>query len=249
MRRNRSGTVAGRGPVVEALRAGVPATDLYVARGVRDARIREAVGAAERAGIPVVATSRQELDALVGGHHQGVAMRLREHGYADPDDLLLRAEEAGEPPLVVALDGITDPHNLGAVVRSVAAFGGHGVVVPGHRSAGVGVGAWKASAGTLAHVPVGRAPNLTRVLERYQRRGLFVAGLAATGAVSLAELEVAVDPLVLVLGAEGRGLSRVAAKACDVLVTIPMAGRAESLNASVAAGIALYEIARRRRAQ
>jgi 23S rRNA (guanosine2251-2'-O)-methyltransferase len=143
----------------------------------------------------------------------------------------------------VALDGVTDPRNLGAVVRSAAAFGADGVVVPSRRSAGVTAGAWKASAGALSRVPVARAVNLTRALESYKSRGLFVAGLDASGDTDLHEMTVADGPLVLVVGSEGRGLSRIVAAACDVVVRIPMASGTESLNAGVAASIALYEIA------
>jgi 23S rRNA (guanosine2251-2'-O)-methyltransferase len=143
----------------------------------------------------------------------------------------------------VALDGVTDPRNLGAVVRSAAAFGADGVLVPSRRSAGVTAGAWKASAGALSRVPVAQAVNLTRALEAYKQQGLFVAGLDASGETDVDEMTVADGPLVLVVGSEGRGLSRIVANACDVLVRIPMASGTESLNAGVAASVALYEIA------
>ena len=147
---------------------------------------------------------------------------------------------------MVALDGVTDPRNLGAVVRSVAAFGGHGVVVPERRSAGMTAAAWKVSAGAAARVPVARASNLTRALEDLKASGCFVVGLDTGGDVALPDLELAGEPLVLVVGSEGKGLSRLVREACDAVVSIPMAGRVESLNAGVAAGVALYEVARRR---
>jgi 23S rRNA (guanosine2251-2'-O)-methyltransferase len=165
-----------------------------------------------------------------------------EYNYAHPDDLLQR----GKPPLIVALDSVTDPRNLGAVVRSAAAFGANGVLVPERRAAGVTAGAWKTSAGTLATVPVARATNLVRALKSYQSAGLFVAGLDARGATGIDALDAASGPLVLVVGSEGKGLSRLVADTCDLLVNIPMPGKAESLNAGVAGGIALYEIARHR---
>ena len=180
--------------------------------------------------------------------HQGVALKIRPYDYAHPDDLLDRARAAGEPPLITALDAITDPRNLGAIVRSVAAFGGHGVLVPARRSAQVSAGAWKASAGALARVPVARATNLVRALASYQEAGLFVAGLDAGGDTSVDDLSVADGPLVLVIGSEGRGLSRLVAERCDLLVRIPIAAQTESLNAGVAAGIALHEVARCRTA-
>lgn len=235
--------VTGRNPVVEALRAGVPASTLYVMTGVSDDRVREAIKLAADAGVPLLETGRAELDRLTDhAVHQGIALQVPEYSYAHPDDLLTR----GTPPLIVALDGVTDPRNLGAIVRSAAAFGAHGVLVPSRRAAGVTAGAWKASAGTLASIPVARATNLVRALKSYQSAGLFVAGLDARGTTGIDALEAAAEPLVLVVGSEGKGLSRLVAETCDLLVGIPMPGKAESLNAGVAGSIALYEIARRR---
>ncbi len=242
--------VAGRNPVLESLRAAVPAIALHIGpRLDSDERIGQAVKLAADAGIPVVEAGRDELDRLTGGAvHQGLALRVRPYEYAHPGDLVAAAAEAGEPPLIVALDGVTDPRNLGAVARSVAAFGGHGVLVPVRRAAGVTAGAWKASAGALARVPVAQASNLAAALVGYQEAGLFVAGLAAEGPVPVGGLELADGPLVLVVGSEGRGLSRLVAQRCDVLARIPMPGAADSLNAGIAAGIALYEVARARAA-
>jgi len=237
--------VAGRNPVVESLRAAVPAAALYVgARVQHDERISEAIKLAADRGVAVLEAGAAELDRLTGGAlHQGLALRVRPYDYAHPDDLLARAADAGQLPLIVALDGVTDPRNLGAVARSAAAFGAHGVVVPARRGAGVTAGAWKASAGALARVPVARAANLARALASYQDAGVFVAGLDAAGETPVRDLELATAPLALVIGSEGRGLSRIVAQACDVLVRIPIAARTESLNAGVAAGIALYEVA------
>jgi 23S rRNA (guanosine2251-2'-O)-methyltransferase len=240
--------VAGRNAVLESLRAGVPGVALHVGpRLDADERIGEAVMLATGAGIPVVEAGRGELDRLTGDAvHQGIALRVRPYAYAHPDDLVARAAEAGQPALIVALDGVTDPRNLGAVARSVAAFGGHGVLVPTRRSAGVTAGAWKASAGTLARVPVAQASNLAAALVGYQEAGLFAVGLSADGDSEVSDTGLADGPLVLVVGSEGRGLSRLIAQRCDLLARIPMPGPAESLNAGVAAGIALYEVARGR---
>ena len=237
--------VAGRNPVVESLRAGVPSAALYVgARVQHDERISEAIKLAADRGVAVLEAGAAELDRLTGGAlHQGLALRVRPYNYAHPDDLLARAADAGQLPLIAALDGVTDPRNLGAVVRSAAAFGAHGVVVPSRRGAGVTAGAWKASAGALARVPVARAVNPARALQSYRDAGVFVAGLDAAGDTEIRDLELATAPLVLVIGSEGRGLSRIVAQTCDVLVQIPIAARTESLNAGVAAGIALYEVA------
>ena len=237
--------VAGRNSVVESLRARVPAATLYVgARISRDERVDEAIKLAADRGVPVLEAGPAELDRLTGGAlHQGLALRVRAYDYAHPDDLLARAADAGQLPLIVALDGVTDPRNLGAIVRSAAAFGAHGVVVPARRGAGVTAGAWKASAGTLARLPVARAANLARALQSYRDAGVFVAGLDGAGQVTIRDLDLATAPLVLVTGSEGKGMSRIVAQACDVLVRIPIAASTESLNAGIATGIALYEVA------
>ncbi len=237
--------VAGRNSVVESLRANVPAAVLYVGNGVQhDDRISEAIKLAADRGIAVLEAGAAEMDRHTGGAlHQGLALRVRPYDYAHPDDLLARAADAAEMPLVVALDSVTDPRNLGAVVRSAAAFGAHGVIVPSRRGAGVTAGAWKASAGALARVPVARAVNLTRALQAYRDAGVFVAGLDGAGDTDIRDLDLADAPLALVVGSEGRGLSRIVAQTCDVLVRIPVAASTESLNAGVAAGIALYEVA------
>ncbi|MEU1009502.1 23S rRNA (guanosine(2251)-2'-O)-methyltransferase RlmB [Streptomyces sp. NPDC005890] len=241
--------VVGRNPVVEALREGVPASTLYVQQFIdNDERVREALQlAAERGGINLMEAPRPELDRMTNGlNHQGLVLQVPPYEYAHPEDLLDAAADEGEDPLVVALDGVTDPRNLGAVVRSVSAFGGHGVVVPERRSAGMTAGAWKTSAGTAARTPVARATNLTRALEAYKKAGLTVVGLAADGEVELGDLEALAGPVVIVVGSEGKGLSRLVGETCDYRVRIPMPGGAESLNAGVAAGVVLYEAARRR---
>ncbi|WP_067475758.1 23S rRNA (guanosine(2251)-2'-O)-methyltransferase RlmB [Actinomadura hibisca] len=233
--------VTGRNPVLEAMRARVPGTALYVT-DARDDRIREAIQLAADRKIPLLEAGVKELDRLTDGAvHQGIALQVRPYRYAHADDLL-----RGNAPLIVALDGITDPRNLGAIVRSASAFGASGVVVPERRAAGVTAGAWKTSAGTLANLPVAQTTNLARQLKAYQKAGCFVVGLAADGAATIADMEVADGPFVLVVGSEGKGLGRLVAESCDMLVNIPMPGQAESLNAGVAAGIALYEVARQR---
>jgi 23S rRNA (guanosine2251-2'-O)-methyltransferase len=240
--------VAGRNSVVEALQANLPVTTLYVAeQAERDDRLREAFRIAADRGISMLEVSRYELDRLTDrAVHQGLALKVPTYEYADPMDLVGLATDAGDVPLLVALDSVTDPRNLGAVVRSSAAFGVHGVVIPERRSAGMTASAWKTSAGAAARVPVARATNLTRQLRSYADAGLTVAGLDAEGAVGIRELEAATEPLVLVVGSEGKGLSRLVRDTCDVLVRIPMAATTESLNAGVAASIALYEIDQRR---
>src|SRR3954469_21351680 len=243
--------VVGRNPVVEALREGVPASTLYVQQFIdNDERVREALQlTAERGGINLMEAPRPELDRMTNGlNHQGLVLQVPPYEYAHPEDLASAAYDAGEDPLIVALDGVTDPRNLGAVVRSVSAFGGHGVVVPARSAGGMTAGAWKTSAGAAARTPVARAANLTRALESYKKAGLVVVGLAADGEVEVGELEALGGPVVIVVGSEGKGLSRLVRQTCDVVVSIPMAGVMESLNAGVAGGIALYDVARRRAA-
>jgi 23S rRNA (guanosine2251-2'-O)-methyltransferase len=243
-------TVVGRNPVLECLRAGVPATALHVAVGVElDERVSESVQRAADAGIAILEVTRGELDRLTGGVlHQGLALTVPPYRYSHPDDVLAAASEAAEPALLVALDGVTDPRNLGAVVRSAAAFGAHGVLLPQRRSAGITAVAWRTSAGTATRLPVARATNLTRALRDAAAAGLTVVGLDADGTISVDELAVAAEPLLIVIGGEGRGLSRLVRQTCDLTVRIPMASAVESLNASVAAGVVLAEVARRRRA-
>jgi 23S rRNA (guanosine2251-2'-O)-methyltransferase len=242
-------TVYGRNPVLECLRAEVPATALQVAIGVdADDRVSESVRLAADAGLAILEVPRTDLDRLTAGAvHQGLALQVQPYTYAHPDDVLAVAQDSGAPPLLVALDGVTDPRNLGAVVRSAAAFGAHGLVLPQRRSAGMTAVAWRTSAGAAARLPVARATNLVRTLKDYATAGLMIVGLDAAGSMPLDSFPLATGPLVLVLGSEGRGLSRLVRQTCDSTVSIPMVGPVESLNASVAAGVVLAEVARARR--
>jgi 23S rRNA (guanosine2251-2'-O)-methyltransferase len=242
--------LVGRNPVVEALRAKVPATALYVAHGIdADERITESIRIAGNRGISLLEVSRAELDRRTNNIvHQGIALQVPPFAYHSLPDLLAEAHEAGVPPLLVALDGVTDPRNLGAVIRSALAFGAQGVIVPERRAAGVTATTWRTSAGAAARVPVAQVTNLVRALKDCREDGLFVLGLDADGAASLDDLEIATEPVVVVVGSEGRGLSRLVGETCDLTVSIPMSAAAESLNASVAAAVTLSEIARRRRA-
>ncbi|WAX79340.1 23S rRNA (guanosine(2251)-2'-O)-methyltransferase RlmB [Streptomyces sp. KMM 9044] len=247
--RSTSELVVGRNPVVEALREGVPASTLYVQQFIdNDERVREALQlVAERGGINLMEAPRPELDRMTNGlNHQGLVLQVPPYEYAHPEDLVAGAHDEGQDPLIVALDGVTDPRNLGAVVRSVSAFGGHGVVVPERRAAGMTAGAWKTSAGAAARTPVARATNLTRTLEAYKKAGIAIVGLSADGEAEIGELQALAGPVVIVVGSEGKGLSRLVGETCDFRVRIPMPGGTESLNAGVAAGVVLYEAARRR---
>ena len=234
--------VTGRNAVLEALRAKIPATTLYIASRMEvDDRIREVLSIANHRDIPVLEIMRPELDRLTGGDllHQGIALAVKPYEYAHPDDLLQR----GTPALIVALDGVTDPRNLGAIIRSVAAFGGDGVVLPQRRSVGVTPAAWRASAGAIARVPVAMASNLAQTITAYKKQGVFVIGLDGGGDITLPSLELADRPLLVIAGSEGQGLSRLVRELCDQIVSIPIGKATESLNASVATSIALYAIA------
>ena len=250
--------VCGKNPVVEALRAGVPASQITMGQRLqRDQRVVDILEMARKKNIPITEATAPELDRLAGTDvvHQGIILTVPAYRYQDPMDVAERALDrvaqrlsGRSHALLVAADGVTDPRNLGAIVRSTAAFGGSGVIVPKRRSVGVTPAVWKTSAGQLSHAPVAQASNLTHALKALQERGYFVVGLAGDNATPVGEAELGDVPIVLVVGAEGAGLSRLVRETCDMVVSIPLDPKTESLNASVATGIALYEIDRQKRA-
>lgn len=243
--------VTGRNAAVEALRAQIPATTVYVAQHIEvDDRIREIVQLAAKRNIPMLEITRPELDRMVPFDtiHQGVAIKVPAYEYADPVTLLQDAISRAQVPLFVALDGVTDPRNLGAIVRSTAAFGGQGVIVPQRRSAGMTAAAWRTSAGAAARLPVALAGNLNNTIADFKRAGVFVIGLDGGGDVQLPGLDLATSPLLIVVGSEGKGLSRLTAELCDAIVSIPIDSATESLNAGIATSVALYEVSRLRAA-
>lgn len=241
--------VVGRNPVVECLHAKVPATSLYIVQGTRmDERLSEAVAIANSRNLPVLDVQRHEMDNITGnGMHQGIGLQIPPFKYAQVEDLVADVASKPEPGMFVILDNITDPRNLGAVIRSVAAFGGHGVIIPERRSASVTAVAWRTSAGTAARLPVARATNLTRTVQYFQKHGYQVVGLDAGGEHTLDTYDGGTDPVVIVIGSEGKGISRLVRENCDEVMSIPMTPWVESLNASVAAGAVLSEFARQRR--
>jgi len=249
--------VTGRNSVLEALRAGVPAKTLYVALRVEmDDRVKESLKIAAERGIPVLEAQKPELDRLTDDAvHQGLVLQVPPYEYPDALDLAeetmakFRKGYIRNAPLFVALDGITDPRNLGAIIRSVSAFSGHGVIVPERRAAGMTASAWKTSAGAAVRVPVARAANLNNTLKAFKSMGIYVLGLDGGGDVSLPGLELATEPVCLVVGSEGKGLSRLVREHCDQIVSIPIDSDMESLNASMAVGISLYEVSRQRAGQ
>lgn len=241
--------VTGRNSVLEALRARIPATALYIATRIEyDDRVQEVMALATKRGLPILEVMRPELDRMAGfdSVHQGLALKVPPYDYAHPGELLDTIVARGQTPLLVALDGVTDPRNLGAIIRSAAAFGGQGVIVPQRRSVGLTAAAWKTSAGAAARIPVAMASNLTQTLKALKERGVFVLGLDAGGDVSLPGLSWAKEPIVVVVGSEGKGLSRLVTETCDAVLSIPISASTESLNAGIAAAVTLYEIAKLR---
>lgn len=236
--------VVGRNPVLEALRSAVPANALHIATGIDvDDRVRESLDLASELGIAIMEVSRLQIEKLAGvALHQGIALTVKPYKYADAADFV------GVADVVVALDGVTDPRNLGAIVRSAAAFGAGAVIVPERRSAAMTAVAWRTSAGAAARLPVAKAVNLTRSLNAYKKVGYFLIGLAADGESTIEEAakKFAGSPVVLVIGSEGKGISRLVSEACDEIASIPMVGGTESLNASVAASVALYAVSLQR---
>ncbi len=246
--------VTGRNSVVEALRAGIPAKALHVAIRIDvDDRVRDSLKLAAEHGIPLMEASKTELDRMTDGAiHQGLALQIPSYEYKDAVQLATKVVKDYErgyrtaQPLLLALDGITDPRNLGAIVRSASAFGADGVIIPERRSVGMTASAWKTSAGAAVRVPVAKCTNLTNALKEIKAAGIFVIGLDAGGDMQLPNFELATGPLCIVVGSEGKGLSRLVREHCDAIVSIPINSAMESLNASMAVGISLYEVSRLR---
>ena len=240
------GVIEGRNAVIEALRAGTAIDKIYLAKGETDAALGHIASTARGKGIVVVECDRRKLDGMSRTHsHQGVIALAAVREYASVDDILNAAEEKGEPPLIVVCDELSDPHNLGAVIRTAECAGAHGVIIPKRRSAGLTAVVAKTSAGAVAHVPVARVPNIPALLKDLKKQGVWVFGTAADGTTALYDADLK-GPAAIVIGSEGDGMTRLAAENCDFLVSIPMRGKLNSLNASAAAAILLYEAVRQR---
>ena len=240
------GVIEGRNAVIEALRAGTPIDKIYLMKGEGDSALGHIASAAREKGIVVVDADRRKLDAMSRTHaHQGVIAQAAVREYAAVDDILAAAREKGEPPLIVVCDELSDPHNLGAVIRTADAAGAHGVIIPKRRSAGLTAVVAKTSAGAVAHVPVARVPNLPALLDELKEAGVWVFGTAMDGATSLYQADLK-GPAAIVIGSEGTGMGRLVAEKCDFTVSIPMFGKINSLNASAAAAVLLYEAVRQR---
>lgn len=240
------GLIEGRNAVTEALRAGTAIDKIYIARGDTDRTLSQIVALAKSAGIVVADADHRKLDAMSCTHsHQGVIAVAAVRQYASVEEILAAAAEKGEPPLVVVCDELSDPHNLGAVIRTAECAGAHGVIIPKRRSAGLTAVVAKTSAGAVSYLPVARVSNIPALLEQLKQEGLWVFGTAAEGNTTLYNADLK-GPAAIVIGSEGTGMSRLTAQRCDFLVRIPMKGHISSLNASAAAAILLYEAVRQR---
>ena len=238
--------IEGRNAVQEALRAGRAIDKVYIARGETDRALGHIAGMARDRGITVSDCDRRKLDAMsVTKAHQGVIAVCAVREYASLEDILKVAQERGEAPFVIVCDEISDPHNLGAIIRSAECVGAHGVVIPKHRSAGLTAVVGKTSAGAAEHMAVARVANIASALDELKKQGLWVYGAAAEGSSEMWRTDLT-GPIALVIGSEGEGLGRLVRERCDFLVSIPMRGRVSSLNASTAAAVLMYEILRQR---
>ncbi len=236
----------GRNSILEALRAGRPVDKLFVQSGLQDGPVKMILAEAQKAGALVRFVEKQRLDQMSEtGHHQGVIAYCAAFEYAEVDTMLDAAAARGEDPFLVLLDGIEDPHNLGAIIRSAHLAGAHGVIIPKNRAVGLTAAAVRASAGALAYTPVARVTNLTGTIRELKEKGLWFVCAAMDGEVMYRQKLT--GPIGLVIGSEGDGVSRLVREACDFTVSIPMAGQIDSLNASVAAGILSFEILRQRK--
>lgn len=235
--------VAGRHPVLEALKAGRPINKLLVAEGAEGGSLAEVLARAREQQVVVQRVPKTRLDLIAGKGHQGVAVYVSPQPYAELDDVVSR--ETGQAPLVVVLDEIADPHNLGAIVRTAEAAGAQGVIIPKRRAVPLTTVVAKAAAGALEYVPVARVNNLVQTLQELKQRGYWVVGLDVAGKQTYTEVSYH-GSIAVVIGAEGKGLARLVRETCDYLVQLPMLGNLQSLNASVAAGVMLYEVVRQR---
>lgn len=241
--------LVGRNAVTEALKAGRGINKILLANGDREGSITEIAALAKERGIVVQYVERAKIEALAGGHrHQGVLAYVAPVPYAEIDDILKAAEEKGEAPFLVLLDELEDPHNLGALLRTADATGVHGILIPKRRSVSLNATVAKTSAGAVEYVPVARIGNIAQTLKKLKEKGFWVAGADMDGEKAYYEADLT-GPLVLVVGSEGRGMSRLTKEACDFIVSMPMVGRINSLNASVAGSILMYESMRQRLAK
>ncbi|MBA2879486.1 23S rRNA (guanosine(2251)-2'-O)-methyltransferase RlmB [Anoxybacillus ayderensis] len=237
--------IIGKNPVLEALKSGREMNKIWIAEGSQRGQMQPIIQLAKEMGITVQYVPKKKMDQLSEGNHQGVIAQVAAYRYYDVDDLFKKAEERGEAPFFIILDELEDPHNLGSIMRTADAVGAHGIIIPKRRSVGLTATVAKASTGAIEHVPVARVTNLARTVDELKDRGVWIFGTDAKGNEDYRQLD-GVIPLALVIGSEGKGISRLLREKCDVLVRLPMVGHVTSLNASVAASLLMYEVYRKR---
>lgn len=237
--------IAGKNPVLEALRSGREINKLWINEGVKKTGIKEVLDLARERGIIVQFVPKKKLDQLTNSNHQGIVASVASYKYAELDDLFKKAEEKNEDPFFLILDELEDPHNLGSIMRTADAVGAHGIIIPKRRSVGLTAVVAKASTGAIEHVPVVRVTNLAQTVDVLKERGVWIAGTDAKGASDYRKMDATL-PLAIIIGSEGRGMSRILKEKCDFLYYLPMVGHVTSLNASVAAALLMYEVYRKR---
>ncbi|MHA4218813.1 23S rRNA (guanosine(2251)-2'-O)-methyltransferase RlmB [Bacillus cereus] len=237
--------IIGRNPVIEALRSGRDINKIWIAEGAAKGQVQIVLALAKENKIILQHAPKKKLDQLVEGNHQGVIAQVAAYQYAELEDLFKVAEKRNEDPFFLILDEIEDPHNLGSIMRTADATGAHGIIIPKRRAVGLTASVAKASTGAIEYIPVARVTNLSRTIDELKERGLWIAGTDATGKTDYRNLDGTM-PIGLVIGSEGKGMSRIIGEKCDFLITLPMVGKVTSLNASVAASLLMYEVYRKR---
>ncbi|RBP01942.1 23S rRNA (guanosine(2251)-2'-O)-methyltransferase RlmB [Rossellomorea aquimaris] len=237
--------IGGRNPVMEALKSGRDINKIWIAEGSQKGSIQQIVGLAKELNVMVQYVPKKKIEQMVSENHQGVVASVAAYQYAEIDDLFHRAEQKGEDPFILILDELEDPHNLGSIMRTADAAGAHGIIIPKRRAVGLTSTVAKASTGAIEHIPVARVTNLSRAVDELKERGVWVAGTDAKGKQDFRQLDGTL-PIGLIIGSEGKGMSRILRDKCDFLVQLPMVGHVTSLNASVAASILMYEVYRKR---
>ncbi|MGM0754409.1 MAG: 23S rRNA (guanosine(2251)-2'-O)-methyltransferase RlmB [Bacillota bacterium] len=237
--------IGGRNPVMEALKSGRDINKIWIAEGSQKGSIQQIVGLAKESNVMVQYVPKKKIEQMVPENHQGVVASVAAYQYAEIDDLFHRAKQKGEDPFIIILDELEDPHNLGSIMRTADAAGAHGIIIPKRRAVGLTSTVAKASTGAIEHIPVARVTNLSRAVDELKERGVWVAGTDAKGKQDFRQLDGTL-PIGLIIGSEGKGMSRILRDKCDFLVQLPMIGHVTSLNASVAASILMYEVYRKR---
>ena len=237
--------IIGRNPVIEALRSGRDINKIWIAEGAAKGQVQIVLALAKENKIILQHAPKKKLDQLVEGNHQGVIAQVAAYQYAELEDLFKVAEKRNEDPFFLILDEIEDPHNLGSIMRTADATGAHGIIIPKRRAVGLTASVAKASTGAIEYIPVARVTNLSRTIDELKERGLWIAGTDAKGKTDYRNLDGTM-PIGLVIGSEGKGMSRIIGEKCDFLITLPMVGKVTSLNASVAASLLMYDVYRKR---